>query len=65
MAISGVDDMQTFVDTGIATLPTTRPATTVDIHSLVPGLVEHDTGTNPATAPKSVPAVWRSSGQRR
>lgn len=64
MTVSGTDDEGAYIDSGVSILPTQRPSTVVDIHVLVPGLVEHDTGTNSAAKP-SLPVPARSTTQRR
>ncbi len=60
--VTGTDDMGPFVDTGVSVTPAQRPSTVVDVHTLIPTLVEHDTGTG--TAVKLPPAA-RSATQRR
>jgi hypothetical protein len=64
MTVSGTDDEGAFTDSGVSVLPTQRPSTTVDIHTLVPALSagEKDTGTKTAVV---LPAPQRSATQRR
>jgi hypothetical protein len=60
--ISGTDDQGFYIDTGSNTLPTQRPSTDIDIHTLT-GLTEPD----PVRADHQLklPSPRRSATQRR
>ena len=62
MTVTGTDDMGAYIDTGVAVLPTQRPATDID-YSVLAGVTVADPGRADHTL--KVPAPARTATQRR